>query len=285
MQFYLYSLLGAFGLGLMPLFKKLAIVAGTDTVIVAHTSSLIAAVVALTVVKAGGGYELKRLFAGVNLPRIALIGALGSGVVVLLNIEAMQVTTATNRSLFQAMYPAATILFAWAMLGERLRWIHYPLILVMAVGLFLMNSAETGLQLNRGFWLLVLTLPLIGFCDAYAKKHLTHIPPPLMATGRILFGLVLLTVALVSVSLQDWHGLAASWYWVLLGGLFNAIGLFAFYRAMALRQVGLAAAFVSLAPAVTALGEWATLGTVFAWYQLLGMLLVLLGAVSLAFES
>jgi len=285
MRFYLYSLIAAIALGLMPLFKKLAIVAGTDTVIVAQASSGVAALVALGLLGRAPAYRLQALFARANLPHLVLIGTLGSGIVVLLNIEAMQVTSATNRSLFQAMYPAATVFFAWRMLGERLRPVQYRLIALMIAGLFLMNSTAAGLQLNRGFWLLLLTLPIIGFCDAHAKRHLARIPAPLMAMGRILFGLALLTAALPWAGPGGWDGLRHSGHWILLGGLCNAVGLFAFYRALDLRPAGLAAALVSFAPVVTAVGEWLGLGTSLSWHQVLGLLLVLAGAAWLALRS
>ena len=62
-------------------------------------------------------------------------------------------------------YPAITLLLARLWLGESLRRIQYVAVAVLMAGLLLINGDMQTLWLGSGFWLLLATLPLIGFSD------------------------------------------------------------------------------------------------------------------------
>lgn len=90
----------------------------------------------------------------------------------LLVVQALTVTTATNRSLFQSAYPAATLLFAHVLPGGRLRIAQYAAVSLLMGGLLLINWDNDdalrfgfGFGFGSGFWLLLATLPLIRLRD------------------------------------------------------------------------------------------------------------------------
>lgn len=216
---------------------------------------------------------------------VAVVGALGSGAVVLLAVYAMTDTTATNRSLFQAMYPVATAIAARLLLGERLRLPVYGIIAFMSVGLFLMNTGPQGPSIGLAFWLLAATLPLIGLSDVYAKRTLDDAHPGFVVAGRFLFGMLVLFAALPFTTQTDWAGAAAHWPWLTAAGAATAAGVLGLYRTMDQAGASLAASFVALAPVITALGERIVLSQAFSAVQLTGLVVVVTGAIALARQA
>lgn len=268
--------------GTMPFFKKVAIESGVSGLMVAQVSAAVAAVTAIGLRGMVDHGSLAQLTRPRNIADLALVGVLTAGIVVLLNALALEDTTATNRSLFQSLYPFATAVFAWGMLGERLRPVHYALMAAAMLGLFLMNRGSEGFQLGIGFWLLAATLPLIGFSDAYAKGRMKNLGPSSLTAGRFLFGgLFILTTLPLSID-QDWSRLATTWPWLVIAGVASVAGVIGLYRAMQTNSATLAAMFASLSPLVTAALEWSILDTRFLPWQWAGMGLVIVAAVLLA---
>lgn len=268
--------------GTMPFLKKLAIENGAGALVVAQVSGAVAAITALCFAGLASGASRDQIFKSRSLIDLAIVGLLTAGVVVLLNALALEQTTATNRSLFQALYPFATAIFAWGMLSERLRPLHYLLMAVAALGLFLMNRSSEGLELGRGFWMLTATLPLIGFSDAYAKRRMLQLGPSALTAGRFLFGALFL-LATVPLSLgADWSVLGRTWPWLVLAGIASVAGVIGLYRAMQRNTATLAAMFASLSPLVTAALEWTILDTRFFAWQWAGILIVIAAAIVLA---
>ncbi len=216
---------------------------------------------------------------------VALVGAMGSGAVVLLAVYAMTETTATNRSLFQSMYPVATAIAARLLLGERLRPQAYAIIALMSLGLYLMNTGPRGPSIGLAFWLLAATLPLIGLSDVYAKRTLDDAHPGFVVTGRFLFGMLVLLAGLPFTTRPDWVSAAAQWPWLLAAGAAAAAGVLGLYRTMDRAGASLAASFVALAPVITALGERLLLAQEFSTLQLTGLVTVVGGAVALARQT
>ena len=276
--------LAAFCLGFAPLAKKAALTAGAGPLPLAVASTGVAAIVAIAVLVGSGSGSLRA-----GLPRrtwwhVLAIGAMGSGAVVLLSVLAMTETTATNRSLFQAMYPVATAIAARFLLAERLGIAAYGIIVLMSAGLFLMNTGPGGIVVGRPFWLLAATLPLIGLADVYAKRTLGDADPRFVAAGRLFFGTLVLLAVAPWTAATDWAALGQVWLWIAAAGLAMAGGMLGLYRAMDTAGASIAAAFIGLAPVITAGTEWLVLDAHFTGLQLTGLALVVAGAAALAFR-
>lgn len=270
------------GLGLAPLGKKAALTAGAGPLTLAIATTLVAALLAAVVLLVRHGTaSLGRLGAG-TYRHVAVVGVLGSGAVVLLSILAMTDTTATNRSLFQSMYPVATAIAARLLLGERLGRLAWLTVILMSFGLFLMNTGEAGLVIGRSFWLLAATLPLIGLSDVYARRTLRDADPAFVTCGRLIFGTLVLLLVLPLTDSAGWQRLLPLSPWVILAGIAMAAGALGLYRAMQTAGASLAAAFAGLAPVVTVTAEWLVLGASFSKLQLAGLVFVTGGAAVLA---
>ena len=162
-----------------------------------------------------------------------------------------------------------------------MRALQYAIIALMLCGLFLMQNPGGAIRLGTGFWLLALTLPLIGFSDAYAKRVGRNLSPNLIGAGRHVYGLVFLALCAPFVPLPDWQGGLGGWGWLLAAGVALAAGVFAFYYAMRAIKASLVATFVSLAPLVTAAAEMVLLDLRLDAMQWGGLGLVIAGAIAL----
>jgi drug/metabolite transporter (DMT)-like permease len=275
-------LLGAGGLGVAPLAKKAALTAGAAPAPLAFTTTLVAAFAAIAFLLGARGLR------GLVAPRgraylhVFLVGFLGSGAVALLAVIAMTGTTATNRGLFQSMYPVATAVAARALLGERLRRLAYLVIGCMTLGLLAMNLSGGDLRLGPPFWLLTLTLPLIGLSDVYARRTLDDADPAFVTVGRLVSGALGLALVLPWVAAEQWVELRDAAAWIGAAGVATTAGLVGLYRAMDTAGASLAAAFAALAPVVTVSLEWVVLGATFSVSQLAGVAIVVAGGAALA---
>lgn len=278
-------LLVAVGLGVAPLARKTALEAGAEPLPVSLTTVAVAAVFAAAFLLRSHG--ARRLVAQLERHwfHVALVGVLGSAAVTILAVLAMTGTSATNRGLFQAMYPVATAVAARLLLGERPGALVYAIIALMTLGLLAMNAEAGALRLGLPFWLLAMTLPLIGLSDVYARRTLEQADPGFVTGGRLLAGAFALTLTLPWTSAAQWETVAQTMPWLVAAGLGTAAGLLGLYRAMSRAGASIAAAFAGTAPVVTALGEFWVLGATLDALQLAGLLIVVSGAVLLALRS
>lgn len=264
-------------LGILPLLEKEA---------VARSGSILSLVIAINLVTVavllGPGWRARPPSLLLQWQDVLVIGAVASGIVVLLNIWALQTTSATHRSVFQAMYPAATAVFSWFLLRERLPGRTYGVIVLMSIGIVIMCSRGISLRFAPGDALLVTTLPLMGFCDTWVKKSLDRLRPDWVALCRFGVG----TTLLLLVGPLSGFGLrfpaAQAWPWIVLSGLCIGGGILLLYRGMELRGASLAAAMIGIAPVITLVLEWALLGGTFTPIELAGMALVVGGGILLS---
>jgi len=277
-------LLAVAGLGLAPFFQKLALAAGMPALPVAAGAGCVAGVAALLLARREHRRPLAALLRWPLAGHLALIGVCATGAVTLLAAFAMVETSATTRSLFQSLYPAATVVFAWLLLDERLRARQYLLVAAMLGGIFLAQARGGQPSLGRGFWLLAATLPLVGFSDAWAKRLGGRVTPALLSAGRSLFGAAFLLACLPAAGASAITP-GAPWHWVVAAGVAMAAGLFGLYRAMASLRASLVATFAALAPLVTAAAEMAVLDTRFDAWQWTGAVVVMAGAGLLAWSA
>ena len=216
------------------------------------------------------------------LKNLVVIGIGASGLVVLLGLFAMSYTTATNKGVMQGMYTAVTMIFAYFMVHERLPRLFGPFFTAMVAGLVMLTTKGQLILPNPGDWLLFLTIPVIGFANAYAKRTMAGVQALTVSFGRLFFGLLFLCCFLPFMSWEQWQTLGVGFEWVLLSGLLSAIYIVAFYEGLELVGPTLAAAMMSLSPAITAVIEWLFLGQRFTFIQIVGLALILASAMLLS---
>lgn len=270
--------------GLTPFLQKLAIVDGVPARTVALITAVFAAMTAVGVMVVRSPGTPRCLFAPAHRWRLLLLGVLAGGMVTLLAAEALRTTSATNRSLVQSAYPAATLLFAHYLLGERLRVAQYALMVALLIGLLLVNSDAGRLNVDPGFWLLAATLPLVGLGDVYGKSLTHQVSSVVIAGGRSVYGAVFLVIALplFGVILPS---SPAQWAWLCGAGILQGMGIWTLYRAMNVSKASIVAALVASAPLVTVAAEGLFIGISLDTVQWLGLAVVLGAAGWLGYDS
>lgn len=278
-----WTTLAVGALGAAPLAKKMALSAGASIWPVAFTTALVSTAVVLAWLISRGQFVSIGRMNGRQRLAVLTVGALGSGLVPLLGIYAMTVTTASNRALFQSAYPAATAVAAGLLLSERLRAVTYGLIVLVCVGLTLVNLESTqGLRLGWPFWMLFATLPLIGLSDVIAKKSLDDQSPEIVAAGRALGGSLILALCLPWFLPELAEGVRMAWPWMLLAGVCMGVFAVALYKVFDLTAAAIAASLVAMSPLLTLLAEASLLGVSLTLLQGTGFALVLLAVIALA---
>lgn len=215
------------------------------------------------------------------LSNLAVIGVGASGLVVLLGLLAMSSTTATNKGVMQGMYTAVTMIFAYFMVHERLPRLFLPIFAAMVAGLVMLTTQGQLRLPNPGDWLLFLTIPIIGFTNAYAKKTMKGVQALTVSFGRLFFGILFLLCFLPFMTWEQWQTLASGFKWVLFSGILSAIYIITFYEGVELVGPTMAAAMMSISPAITAIIEWVFLRQRFTFIQIAGLTLILSSAMLL----
>ena len=269
------------GFGLAPLLKKVAIEGGVTPWMVSLVSASGAAIVLLLILSRLRPKNLGQLFERHHLVPLLIIGIVATGIVTLLAAISLSTTTATNRSLFLSAYPAATLFFAHLILGERLRAQQYVAIALLLVGLVVMNDSSAGLKFTQGFWLLVVTLPLIGLTDVYSKRLVSDVSPLVLATGRNLYGTVFIAAFAFFVELGDQLSFAQAVALLVAGGC-QGIAVWTLFRAFERSKASLVSSLVAASPLVTLSLEVTLLDLRLTPVQWLGMFIVIAAAVRLS---
>ena len=269
------------GFGLAPLLKKIAIEGGVTPWMVSLVSACGAAIVSLLILARLRPKNIGQLFDRRHFMPLVIIGIVATGIVTLLAAIALSTTTATNRSLFLSAYPAATLLFAHLILGERLRAQQYMAIALLLTGLVVMNDSSAGLKFTQGFWLLVATLPLIGLTVVYSKRLVSDVRPLVLATGRNLYGLIFIAVVALFVELGDQLSFGQAVALLVAGGG-QGIAVWTLFRAFERSKASLVSSIVAASPFVTLGLEVTFLELTLTPVQWLGMFIVIAAAVWLA---
>lgn len=215
------------------------------------------------------------------LKDLAIIGLLSSGLGGLLSITALSFTTATNKGIMQGLHTASTLVFAYFMLHERLPKLFYPTFTTMILGLIFLTSKGLLQPPNTGDWILFLTVPLAGFCNSYAKKTMKRVKSLTISLGRYLFGALFLSLSLFFFGLQNISTLKNGIIWVIFSGILNGIRIIAFYKGVELEGPTLAATMLTISPVITAISAFFILKETFNFLQILGLFLVIIGALIL----
>lgn len=276
-RLFLLVMAGAvISLGILPLVEKQAVIRSDSLFALAIALNLVTvAILALPGWRARPDKWNRQWF------DVLIIGLIASGIVVILNIQALKTTSATHRGVFQAMYPAATALFSFWLLKERLPRSSYFIIGIMTVGILIMSSRGLTLEIASGDLLLLATLPLMGFCDTWVKKSVQQLNPAWVAFCRFATGtLFLLMVGLATRSLSLPSGEA--WPWILMSGACIGCGILLLYKGIELRGASIAAAMLGISPVITLVLEVRFFDVDFTVVELAGIALVVGGGLLLS---
>jgi drug/metabolite transporter (DMT)-like permease len=163
-----------------------------DPLLVATTTTVFAGAFAATVLTLRG--DLHVLFRAPARLRLALVGALGTGVAFVLFYAGAQQTSAIETALCLQIEPAYSLIIAWLFLGHRpdLRRIGATLTLMLGITLAVGARGLTG---STGVWMLLATPICWQVSHLIVLRTLRGISAVVLTGARYVFGGALLVAA------------------------------------------------------------------------------------------
>lgn len=217
-----------------------------------------------------------------HIKNLVLIGVLTSGLGVALGIYALSFTSATNKSIMQPLITGCTMIIAYFWLHERLPKSYIPAFLSVVFGVVLFTSKGFLQAPNFGDYLLLLTVPIAGFCNVFAKRTMKDLHPLTVSVGRLFFGGVFLLLVFMWFGLDQIQTLFLGLPWVICAGIASATKVATLYRAIDIEGPTIAASVITVSPVITAVSDYFLVGTPFTTLQIIGLLIAVIGAIFIA---
>jgi drug/metabolite transporter (DMT)-like permease len=147
------------------------------------------------------------------------------------------------------------------------------------VGAFLLSTSVVPKMPQIGDLIIILAAIQLGFTNSLAKRTMSKIPAEVISSMRLIFAAIFL---LVAIPLLQGAGSFASisngfWY-VISSALLTSTFVFTFYKGIELSTPSLASIFFLLSAVVSAVLAYFVLGEILSLIQIIGGLLILVGA-------
>ncbi len=234
----------------------------------------------------------KKAFKKVPWKYLIAIGIIGGGLAFLLFFSGLQLTTSSRAAFLQKTLPIYTTVLAFIFLKERVSRRQSLGLLAMLFGTFLLvssqiNPAEFWTNPQLGDMLVLLATMLWGVENVLAKYAMIKDESNLVVSfARMFIGSLFLFSAVIALGKTgDLLALSAGQLTNVLvsaGLLFGYV--LCYYWSIKLINVSKASAMLLLAPVITlAIGVY-VFGEPFPWFQRIGSVFILLGALLVAKE-
>jgi len=228
---------------------------------------------------------------GLALPRaradwilLAVTGILSFGFNYGLVFWGEQYITSGLAALLQATTPAFGLVFAhYNLPGERLSWTRIGGVVLGVFGVAVVFSnqlAVAGRQALAGCVALLLSSIFVAYSNVLVKKHGKNLNPAIMTAGQMLFGLLLLLVASITVEgnplRYHWTPMAviALLYLAVVG---SVIAFLLYYWLILNMDVTKSMLIALVTPVVAVILGMIVLNEEFGWRTLAGGAMIILG--------
>jgi drug/metabolite transporter (DMT)-like permease len=220
--------------------------------------------------------ELPALWRGGRGPKLAALGALGTGLAFFLFYAGASRVSAIETALALQIEPAYSLLLSWLALGHRPTARRVASLAVILAGIALALGVRT-LGAPGGLALLMATPVCWQLSHLLVLRKLTGTPPVVLTSARYVYGGALLALAFAASGrpLPAGDGLGALLAILALQGLvLSMLGTLLWYQTIARLDLGRATAIVVPSIPVLSLGaSFLLLGEVANARQWLGLLL------------
>jgi drug/metabolite transporter (DMT)-like permease len=265
----------------VPAFAKLT-TGRADPFFVAAATGLFAGLGCALLLAARG--ELAELWRPGRWPKLALLGALGTGLAFYLFYAGASRSTAIETALVLQVEPAYSLLLSWLAFGHRPTLRRVTALGVILVGIALALGARS-LSASTGILLLLVTPLCWQLSHLLVLKRLPDTPPIVLTGARYVYGGVLLTLTwlLLGGALPPAAELATLLPVLALQGIvLSMVGTLLWYQTIARLDLGRATAIVVPSIPVLSLGaSFLLLGEVATPRQWLGLLLTAAGVLAM----
>lgn len=166
-----------------------------------------------------------------NIRSLIVLGVAGFLAVGIL-VFGQQYTTSVNAALLLTSSVAATLLFSYLLLGERLKKAQWVWIAFLFVGLYIGIVGLNGLTLTAGDLIILGSVLLFGFGNAFSRLVMKRMKTPgLVPDARLVIaGTIAAVIGLFVI--RDYGVLVAVLPFALMGGLFYWLCMKTFAKAV-----------------------------------------------------
>src|SRR4029434_6835831 len=185
-------------------------------------------------------------------------------------------TKAINAGFLISLSGFFTMIFALLFLKEVPEKRHYPFILLLFTGIYLLTVGTHILQLNPGDILIIIAAMIFGLTNALSKFAMRELRGELVASLRLLVGAVLLIGFLLLWSPHVLTSLAGLKGWFVVSGVLMWGFIVCLYRAIEISGATMATLVSTSYPVVSTIGAILWLNEGLAVQEIVGGALILL---------
>ena len=213
--------------------------------------------------------------------QLTAIGLIGGSIPFLLFFKGLQMTTGTTSAFIHKTIFVYVTVFALLFLKEKL-----TKTLFIGAGLLLLGNyfmIKPDFNFSAGHILIFIATIFWAVENTYAKHVLKEISGTIVAFGRMFFGSLFIFMFLLATSkISLINKLTVNHYfWIIISSIFLLLYVFSYYNGLKHIKVTTAACILSLGAPVTTLLSFIFKGMPITIYQSFGILLIILGIVSL----
>jgi drug/metabolite transporter (DMT)-like permease len=243
---------------------------------------LIGAATLLLVVVAGRSPWVARR----DLARMALLGLVGFGISLGAQFAGTRLSSAGHGAVITSVTPAFILVFAAALLKERVTWVKVAAVGIATAGVLLVVEQPNGFRLEaRAFWgdvfLLVAGITWALY-TVLGRLAANRYPPVTVTTYATLFGILwVLPVIPLELRGMAWRPFPSAVWWgiLYLGVVSTALAFYLWNKGFTLLDASTGSLFFFAQPVVGAVLGWLLLGEVLTARFLLGTAVIIAGGV------
>lgn len=262
-----YLMVATVAYGILHVIDKAALSGGVDSTAYTISRVFIAALMLGGIALATQQNVVSNLFRAGSLRDLVIIGTLASGWGLLLQIQGLSLTSATNTALLLTLVAPVTTFFAVLILKEELFPGLVISMLVMIAGICCVYGLDQATSFGAGDTLILIAVLGYGMSNVLVRKTMNNVPATIVTLGRLLFGSLSIAI-LIPVLATPLASVTNAPFWTLLGGIVFGVRMTAYHKGIQHEGASVAATFLLFSPLVTeltakiALGEFLTTGTV-----------------------
>ncbi len=221
-----------------------------------------------------------------DLPRMALLGLVGFGISLAAQFIGTRLSSAGHGAVITSVTPAFILVFAAALLKERITWLKVAAVGLATAGVLLVVEQPNGFRLQAdAFWgdvFLLIAGITWALYTVLGRLAANRYPPVTVTTYATLFGIFWVLPAIpVEVREVAWQPLPPAVWWgtLYLGVVSTALAFYLWNKGFTLLDAATGSLFFFAQPMVGALLGWLLLGETLTGRFLLGTAVVIAGGV------
>ncbi len=255
-------------------------VKGFDSSVFTFSKNVVVGVLLFALVVGMGEFKVLKDLKWRQWRQLIFIGLIGGSIPFLLFFKGLQMTTGTTSAFIHKTLFIYVSIFALLFLKERLTKGLFVGGVLLLAGNFLLLSPD--FVFGVGHLLILLATIFWAAENTLSKYVLRELSGSVVGFGRMFFGsLFIFLFLLFSGKAPLIVGMSFSQYvWILVTAGFLLIYVFSYYTGLKEIKVSTAACILTLGSPLTTLLAWVFKGGVVSWFDAVGMLLIVLGVVS-----